>query len=229
MNLGRISIILICLGILTLAIGWSILSAIFILTSGMIAWLNYGIVLQKNRKDIDYIVGLSLTLTGLFAVITVNYLYGMNSSHVAIILVYLVIFLYFSTRTLILSETERQNLVNSISSDIKVLLGDMYGSLVIISTAGFIFAFSVLKEYQLAVFVFTILLMEIFFYMIVAMPEKKQKTLLNIKIILLLLISLVAISILALYYIGLLEIAMIFLIISSMGYCIYKAYILRND
>ena len=229
MNLGRISIILICLGILTLAIGWSILSAIFILTSGMIAWLNYGIVLQKNRKDIDYIVGLSLTLTGLFAVITVNYLYGMNSSHVAIILVYLVIFLYFSTRTLILSETERQNLVNSISSDIKVLLGDMYGSLVIISTAGFIFAFSVLKEYQLAVFVFTILLMEIFFYMIVAMPEKKQKTLLNIKIILLLLISLVAISILALYYIGLLEIAMIFLIISSMGYCIYKAYIIRND
>ena len=229
MNLGRISIILICLGILTLAIGWSILSAIFILTSGMIAWLNYGIVLQKNRKDIDYIVGLSLTLTGLFAVITVNYLYGMNSSHVAIILVYLVIFLYFSTRTLILSETERQNLVNSISSDIKVLLGDIYGSLVIISTAGFIFAFSVLKEYQLAVFVFTILLMEIFFYMIVAMPEKKQKTLLNIKIILLLLISLVAISILALYYIGLLEIAMIFLIISSMGYCIYKAYILRND
>ena len=112
---------------------------------------------------------------------------------------------------------------------VKTLLGEMYGPIVVISTAVFILVFGILGEYFLAIFMFVVLLTETFTYLFVAMPKERQEALLNIKTILLLLVSLIAVSILALHYIGLLEIAMLLIIISSMGYCIYKAYILRND
>ena len=242
MNLSKLSIILATIGVFALIAGCFVISVTFLAFSAMSAIINFSNLPQANKKYMDFAIIISLMCVALF--------FAIMTCDILIIISYLTLFLYITIKILVLSETNRKELIDSISGDIKVLFGEMYGQIIMISTAGFIFVFSVLGEYLLAVFMFVMLLTEIFMYLVVAMPEKKQKTLLNIKTILLLLTSLVAVSILALYYIGLLEIALIFLIISSIlalyyiglleiamlliiiisiAYCVYKAYMFRND
>ena len=221
MNLSKLSIILATIGVFALIAGCLVISVTFLAFSAMSAIINFSNLPQANKKRKESIIVISLMSIALISAVM--------DHHILMILIYLILSLYLVGIILMSSKAHRRELLDSANSDIKTVFGELYGLLVIISTAGSILAFSVLKEYLLAVFMFIMLLAEIFAYLFVAMPEKKQKTLLNTKTVSLMLISFISILILTLYYIELLEIAMIFLIISSIAYCVYKAYMFRND
>jgi len=222
MNLTKLSIVLAATGVFAFIAGWVILSVTLIVFSTMSTIVNFGSLPKANKMRKDSIVIISLMLIALiFAIATI---------HIMMILTYLVLFLYVTGKILILSKTYRKELIDSGSSDIQIVFGEMYGPITIISTIGFILAFGALREYLLAVFIFIILLAEIFLHLVITMPEKKQKKLLNQKMVRLLLFisSLLMLElVLTQYYIGL--IAVLLIIILSIGYCIYKAYRPRND
>ena len=221
MNLSKLSIILATIGVFALIAGCLIISVTFLAFSAMSAIINFSNLPQANKKRKKSIIVISLMSIALISAVM--------DHHILMILIYLILSLYLVGIILMSSKAHRRELLDSANSDIKTVFGELYGLLVIISTAGSILAFSVLKEYLLAVFMFIMLLAEIFAYLFVAMPEKKQKTLLNTKTVSLMLISFISILILTLYYIELLEIAMLLIIIISIAYCVYKAYMFRND
>ena len=221
MNLSKLSIILATIGVFALIAGCLIISVTFLAFSAMSAIINFSNLPQANKKRKESIIVISLMSIALISAVM--------DHHILMILIYLILSLYLVGIILMSSKAHRRELLDSANSDIKTVFGELYGLLVIISTAGSILAFSVLKEYLLAVFMFIMLLAEIFAYLFVAMPEKKQKTLLNTKTVSLMLISFISILILTLYYIELLEIAMLLIIIISIAYCVYKAYMFRND
>lgn len=221
MNLSKLSIILATIGVFALIAGCLIISVTFLAFSAMSAIINFSNLPQANKKRKESIIVISLMSIALISAVMDHY--------ILMILIYLILSLYLVGIILMSSKAHRRELLDSANSDIKTVFGELYGLLVIISTAGSILAFSVLKEYLLAVFMFIMLLAEIFAYLFVAMPEKKQKTLLNTKTVSLMLISFISILILTLYYIELLEIAMLLIIIISIAYCVYKAYMFRND
>ena len=221
MNLSKLSIILATIGVFALIAGCFVISVTFLAFSAMSAIINFSNLPQANKKRKESIIVISLMSIALISAVM--------DHHILMILIYLILSLYLVGIILMSSKAHRRELLDSANSDIKTVFGELYGLLVIISTAGSILAFSVLKEYLLAVFMFIMLLAEIFAYLFVAMPEKKQKTLLNTKTVSLMLISFISILILTLYYIELLEIAMLLIIIISIAYCVYKAYMFRND
>ena len=221
MNLSKLSIILATIGVFALIAGCLVISVTFLAFSAMSAIINFSNLPQANKKRKESIIVISLMSIALISAVMDHY--------ILMILIYLILSFYLVGIILMSSKAHRRELLDSANSDIKTVFGELYGLLVIISTAGSILAFSVLKEYLLAVFMFIMLLAEIFAYLFVAMPEKKQKTLLNTKTVSLMLISFISILILTLYYIELLEIAMLLIIIISIAYCVYKAYMFRND
>ncbi|MCK4800321.1 hypothetical protein KAS31_05060, partial [Candidatus Parcubacteria bacterium] len=156
MNLSKLSIILATIGVFALIAGCLIISVTFLAFSAMSAIINFSNLPQANKKRKKSIIVISLMSIALISAVM--------DHHILMILIYLILSLYLVGIILMSSKAHRRELLDSANSDIKTVFGELYGLLVIISTAGSILAFSVLKEYLLAVFMFIMLLAEIFAY-----------------------------------------------------------------
>ena len=136
MNLNKLSIILATIGVFALIAGCLVISVTFLAFSAMGAIISFSKIPQANKKHKECRIILSLIIIALvFAIM--DYL-------ILVTLTYLALFLYTMGIILISSETHRRELFDSVNSDIKTVFGEVYGPLVIISTAVFILMFSVL-------------------------------------------------------------------------------------
>lgn len=172
---------------------------------------------------------LTVTIIAVFITATIALILYVTSTIILYAaLATILLFILASYLVIKILEKKKEAIIKELCEMIEISFGPLYGLLILISTAGFLFAYVMASgNWAIAILIFVLLEIESLFYFAIPVKEKIRSR--EIKILIPLFVFLIATLILIIYYLGLVEIVMLIIAILTSAFAIWKVLNARDN